>query len=457
MKEGAFVMQQKQIEKERFHYLSKYNHVIQSNILACSTSDLSSINAMRLFVSAISTIRNKNLLADTEDKEFYRTRFTVADYKKIFGLKGNAVHKQIEDATEELYNSSLYTYDKANDIYGKHHIMKSCLYYNNEGFIEFIFDKDLMPYLLQLNEKYTDIPLQYFIGFKSVNSINLLVFLFSKFNLAYHNAIKQAKEKSQDKVEDIKANFHYTITVSVKELMQLFMSNSFYLYKKTNSWGKLKYDSFSKLNDKAIEPSVKEIQKSGILKIERRNLRNNVKKPRNVSHVEFSVTVGENMIGFNKQKKEHSKELKEHKELERVAEYFMNRFNTYQGYVINFANKNNYSSYVMKLSAILLQSYLEANSYGRYVPEAWRNNEGLTGIRCKDPFRFLSKTFDNMSFIEDINDEDKAIDKYCLKSWVGDMPLEEELRNPLFKKEINELFDKVLQSTYNNPNEYYYD
>ena len=135
------MQEQKQIgEIVRYHYLSSYNHVIQSNELACSTSNLSSINAKRLLVAAISSIRNKNLVADTEDKDFFRTRFSVADFKRIFNLKGNAVHKQIENASEELYNSSLYTYDEVNKIYGKHHIMRSCLYYSNEGIVEFLFD-----------------------------------------------------------------------------------------------------------------------------------------------------------------------------------------------------------------------------------------------------------------------------------------------------------------------------
>lgn len=446
---------------ERFHCLSLYNHVIQSNQLACATSNLS-INAKRLLVAAISSIRNKNSEADTEDKEFFKTKLSVADLKKTFNIKSNRFHKQIDEATKELYNSSIYIHDTFNKRYIAHHIMISCYYYYNEGAVEFLFNDELKTHLLQLREKYADVPLQYLLKMKTPNSMDLLVFLFSEFNISYHSAIKKAKKDkaSKEQLNEIKSNFHKTITVSKLKLMQLFMSDSFYLYQTTKNWGKLKYDSFARLNANAIIPAKNEINKSKILKVEVKNLRNDTKHPRTVTDVEFSITVGENMIEFDKQRKEHSKELQEHKELERVAEYYSNRFGTYQGYLINFVREHNYNIYVMKLSAILLQSYLEMSSCGRYVEDAWKEND-LVGIRCKDPLKFLSRSFNDMSFIYDINDFNKkeqvATNEYYIRQYVGDMTLDEELGNKNLRAEIDVLFDKALQSTYNNPNEDYYE
>ena len=306
--------------KERFHYLSLYNHVIQSNELACATSNLS-INAKRLLVASISTIQNKNPVSDTEDKDFFKTKIIVSDLKKKFNIKSNKFHKQMADATKELYESSMYIHTAKDKKYTAYHIMKSCSYYYNEGAIEFSFNDELKPHLLELREKYADVPLMYLVEMKTSNAMDLLVFLFSKFNPSYHNAIKQAKKDniSTEELHKIKTDFHKTITVSRLELMQLFMSDSFYHYQQTKRWGKLKYDSFSRMNAKAIMPSVKEINESGILKIEVKPLRNDGKHPRNVSDVEFSITIGETMVAFNRQKKKHSEELKEHKEMERIA------------------------------------------------------------------------------------------------------------------------------------------
>lgn len=444
-------MQQKQIEGKkyfipskdsRYYYPSQYNHIIQSNDLVMTTNDLK-LNAKRLFLVALSSIRN------LEDSEFIKTKLLVADLRSLFNNKSNKFNNEMKNAAHELFKKSIFLYNKEKKCYTEYHLMKSCSYfidYNSVAAIEFSFNEELKPFLLELQKNYIDVPIEYIIGLKLPASIDLLLFLLREFNRYYNYAPAEAKP-----------TFSKTITVSTLELMQLFTADAFYQYQIKNDWNKVNFKySFKKMSEKAIKTSVDDINEQGYFKIEYDYLRNDVEKPHNVSHVAFNITVGQKLNEFNKNKVEHSRKVKEHKEFERIAEYFMNRFNTYEGTTIKFVQEHNYSVYVMKLAVILLQSYLEVNSCGRYVKNAWKENGG--GIRCKNPFKFLEHTFNAMSFIKDINDEDKAIDKYRLRQWVGDMTLEEELRNPHFQKEINELFDKALQSTKDNPNEnYYYD
>ena len=438
-------MQQKQTiqAEERYYYPSPYNHIIQSNDLVRTTNTLS-LTAERLFLVALTSIKN------LEDKEFIETTLFISDLNNLFNSKSKDFHNQMKKAAHELLKTSIFIYDEKNSHCTEYNLMKSCRYYltgASVSAIKFSFNEELKPYLLELKKNYIDIPLEYVLNLKSRASIDLIFFLLKRFNIYYNNAPKEAK-----------ATFSKTITVSKLELMQLFTHDAFYQYQMKKDWDKVnfKYDSFKRLSNLAIKKPVDEINKQGYFKIEHNFLRNDVENPRNISHIEFNITVGQKLNEFNKNKVEHSRKVKEHKEFERIAEYFMNRFNTYEGTTIKFVQEHNYSVYVMKLAVILLQSYLEVNSCGRYVKNAWKENGG--GIRCKNPFKFLEPTFNAMSFIKDINDKDKAIDKYRLKQWVGDMTLEEELRNPHFQKEIDELFDKALQITKDNHNEnYYYD
>lgn len=437
------MLQKQTEEKERWHYLSPYNHVLQSNAMVRTTNDLS-ISAMRLFLVALTSIKN------LEDKEFIKTILFPRDFKNLFDIKSKDFYKQMKDATRELLKTTVFIYDEENNHCTEYNIMKSCRYYCTEynfSAIEFSFNEELKPYLLGLQKKYVDIPLQFVLDMPTATSIDFMLFLLSRFNIYYNNASKEAK-----------ATFSKTITISTLELMQFFTPDALYQYQTKKDWDKVKfkYDSFKRMNRLAIEKSVEYINANGYYQVKVNYLRNDIEKPRNISHVEFNISVGQKFIEFNKNKVEYSRMVKESKELEQIAEYYKNRFGTYEGYLRNFVKDHNYSIYVMKLAAILLQSYLEANSCGRYVPEAWKKNECLTGIRCKDPFKFLRPTFEKMSFIEDINDKDKAIDQYYLKNWVGDITLEQELGNPLLREEIDKLFNKALQSTYDNPNEDYY-
>ena len=153
-------------------------YVVKSNVLIQKSRFTLSLQEQRIILYFISKIRPE----DTELKEY---SFSIKEFCNICGVDykaGGKIYSDIKFAIKTLADKSIWVEleDKKETLI--RWIEKSIIDKRNRT-IKIRLDKDLMPYLLELRERYTSYPLLNIIAMNSKYGIRLYELLKSYANL----------------------------------------------------------------------------------------------------------------------------------------------------------------------------------------------------------------------------------------------------------------------------------
>jgi plasmid replication initiation protein len=174
-------------EKEKRNLVVKRNDLIQNARYTMPK------NEQKILAYLISKVDSR---AEVGHKEFYEQEWQVKDIMNFLGLRsdGGANYKIIKDAIKGVADQSRWV-DLIGD--GTETLCRwidRAVINSRSGVIKIKLDKDMMPYLLELNEHFTEYQIGYILQMRSEYSIRLYELLKS-----YENEAN--KEKNKGKIE----------------------------------------------------------------------------------------------------------------------------------------------------------------------------------------------------------------------------------------------------------------
>jgi|GEM_PF-5239445 len=449
--------------------IKPHHKVCISKDLAFATSTLSPV-AQKLFYCAVSTI-------DTYDEDFSTFSLNVKQIKDYFpNIHPKKLPQAISKAVDEIYNASFYqikfnSSPNEEDEVARCHIVRGSKY--SRGKITFRFDEDLRPYLLKLQGNFAPIPMSYWGKFTSTNAMKLMEVLSFWFNLQFNKSNKR---------ED----FHAKITIPVYKLQYLFDGDMVSLAA-TGTWKESKYKGFKRLSEGALNPSIEQINNSGLLhitikkeydkKYRHPRERNLPSSPHTITAVTFVIskpkvlTVTEEMAKLARAEKN---------EYNSIKFYLAKRFyipNDKLDEAFPLEDKDEYFFMRLKLVSISMQSMLNVASNGMYnkdiieyfrkakIKNTYEDRKMYSRLRKPlDLLVFLLKDSYNKRLFESIKYYNRNyvgndnlinyIDKTKLLNVIQDMEsdLDSACDEPDTKKEIDKVFDMVRGTLETNPN-----
>lgn len=136
---------------------------IQSNALIHARYEMTSLQK-KVLLMLISKIQ-----ADDMDFKTYRIR--AKDFLEAADLKSTQIYSKLKAATEGLLSKVFYIKKPTGVL--QITIISSAEYFEGKGLMELCFDPKLKPYLLQLKEQFTIMPLKQVLSLRSVYSIRI--------------------------------------------------------------------------------------------------------------------------------------------------------------------------------------------------------------------------------------------------------------------------------------------
>jgi len=140
------------------------NHLaIQSNALIHARYNMTALQK-KILLMLISKIQ-------PDDMDFKTYHIRAKDFLEVADLKSTQIYGKLRKATEGLL-SKVFEINKETGVL-QITILSSAEYYRGKGVMELCFDPKLKPYLLQLKEQFTIMPLKQVLSLRSVYSIRI--------------------------------------------------------------------------------------------------------------------------------------------------------------------------------------------------------------------------------------------------------------------------------------------
>ena len=151
------------------HQIEKWDNplAVQSNALINARYEMTMLQK-KLLLMLISKIRR-------EDDDFKVYKIRVKDFKGTAGLSSTQIYSKLKKATEGLMSIVFKIKKETGEL--QISILSSAEYFKGRGLMELCFDPKLKPYLLQLKEQFTQIPIKQVMTLKSVYAIRLFEML----------------------------------------------------------------------------------------------------------------------------------------------------------------------------------------------------------------------------------------------------------------------------------------
>ncbi len=145
--------------------VDRYNNplAIQSNALIHARYEMTAIQK-KILLMLISKIQ-------PDDIDFKPYRIRVKDFLELADLKSTQIYSKLKSATEGLLSKVFYIKKPTGVL--QITIISSAEYFEGRGLMELCFDPKLKPYLLQLKEQFTIMPLKQVLSLRSVYSIRI--------------------------------------------------------------------------------------------------------------------------------------------------------------------------------------------------------------------------------------------------------------------------------------------
>ncbi|CAF3284586.1 unnamed protein product [Rotaria socialis] len=150
--------------------------VTQSNDLINALYSIETIGEARLMRMLIAQI-NK------DDDDFKTYRISVQDFATVFELEGHSVYEQIEKAAKGLTRCPISIRHNGSWFYANW--LSSAKYIHGSGYVELKFDSNLKPFLLQLQDRFTQYGLDYMARIKNPSYIRLYELLKLEQGIEY--------------------------------------------------------------------------------------------------------------------------------------------------------------------------------------------------------------------------------------------------------------------------------
>ena len=147
------------------HKIEKWDNpiAVQSNALIHARYEMTALQK-KLLLMLISRIHR-------DDDDFKPYRIRARDFLETAELKSTQIYSKLRKATEGLL-SRVFHIKKETGVL-QITILSSAEYYEGRGIMELCFDPKLKPYLLQLQQQFTKIPLKQVMSLRSVYSIRI--------------------------------------------------------------------------------------------------------------------------------------------------------------------------------------------------------------------------------------------------------------------------------------------
>ncbi|MDH5327626.1 MAG: replication initiation protein [Gammaproteobacteria bacterium] len=213
--------------------------VTKSNDLIEASYKLT-LNEQRLILSAISTI-------DPDEPLPKVLTFTAKTFAEVFNLSDNKAYEALSEAADRLFDRDIKTYDGRNEE--RIRWVSRVKYMKGEGTVSVSFTEWVAPYLTKLNSRFTSYKLKNIGSLRSVYAIRL------------YEMVMQYKDE-------------HGFTIGVNELRERFEIQK-------------KYERFSNLRARVINPALKELKDNSGLVINFKPF----KEGRNITHLKFSYTL----------------------------------------------------------------------------------------------------------------------------------------------------------------------
>jgi len=136
---------------------------IQSNALIHARYEMTALQK-KVLLMLISKIQ-------PDDGDFKTYRIRAKDFLEAADLKSTQIYSKLKVATEGLLSKVFYIKKPTGVL--QITILSSAEYFEGRGLMELCFDPKLKPYLLQLKEQFTIMPLKQVLSLRSVYSIRI--------------------------------------------------------------------------------------------------------------------------------------------------------------------------------------------------------------------------------------------------------------------------------------------
>ncbi|MCP4903061.1 MAG: replication initiation protein [bacterium] len=203
--------------------------ITKSNELVRASYKLT-INEQRLILSCIAQLDPRKPIPKTRDGDIKPMRITVEDFAEMYRVSDRSTaYTALKEATERIYERDIKTYDKRGRRYGRFRWVQSIEYHDGQGHVELVFTQHVAPYITLLHKQFTTYIL------KQISTVN------SIYSIRLFELLMQFKGTG-------------TVVISVDELKMLFELEG-------------KYDRFTNLKARVIEPAVLELRTKANLDI----------------------------------------------------------------------------------------------------------------------------------------------------------------------------------------------
>jgi len=211
--------------------------VTKSNDLIRASYSLT-VNEQRLVLSCIAQLDPRKPVPKTYEGDIKPMRVTVSDFAENFGISDRSTaYTALQDATDRLYERDVKTYDERGRRYGRFRWVQAVEYHQVKGYVELTFTQRVIPYISLLHRQFTSYVLRQIAGVNSSHAFRIFELLM------------QFKTTGM-------------VVMAIDEFKLLLDLEH-------------KYDRFSNLKTRVIDPAVRELTSKAGLEIEWEPLRTN--------------------------------------------------------------------------------------------------------------------------------------------------------------------------------------
>jgi plasmid replication initiation protein len=211
--------------------------VTKSNDLIRASYTLT-VNEQRLILACIAQLDPRKPIPKTRDGDIKPIRVSVSDFAETYQISDRSTaYTALQDATDRLYERDIKTYDEHGRRYGRFRWVQAVDYHQGQGYVELTFTQRVAPYVTLLHRQFTSYMLKQIARVSSIYAIRMFE-LFMQFKNTG------------------------VLVMGLEEFKRLLELES-------------KYDRFSNLKMRVIEPAVRELTTKAGLEISWEPVRHN--------------------------------------------------------------------------------------------------------------------------------------------------------------------------------------
>ena len=211
--------------------------VTKSNELIRASYKLT-VNEQRLILVCIAQLDPRKPIPKTRDGDIKPIRVTVSDFADTYNIsERSTAYTALQEATDRLYERDIKTYDQTGKRYGRFRWVQAVDYHQGQGYVELTFTQRVAPYVTLLHRQFTSYML------KQVAQVN------SIYAMRIFELLMQFKNTGM-------------VVLGLDEFKLLLELTD-------------KYDRFSNLKARVIEPAIRELTSKANLEISWEPIRQN--------------------------------------------------------------------------------------------------------------------------------------------------------------------------------------